>query len=164
MALVEPAINKRSGFVTGIGTQSRPLADPDPVLTPLPEQITPTYALPKNWVGEKIYTFDTLFGSKGTGLNELNGPEGICVGSDDTLYIADTQNNRIQVWSCDGQPLKTFGSYGPSAVWRNEPQFDHPAGVLALPNGKIYVADTLNHRIGFWTLTGWSCRPGEGRE
>jgi len=128
-------------------TGAEPLPTPTPTLTPSPEIGTPTKALPKSWVGEKIYTFDTQFGSKGSGLNELNGPEGIYVGPNDNLYIADTQNSRIQVWTCDGQPLKSFGSYGPSAVWRNEPQFDHPAGVLALPNGKIYVADTLNHRI-----------------
>lgn len=121
------------------------LSTPTQVVTP--GQAEPASALPKNWVGEKVYTFDTVFGTKGSGLNELNGPEGICVGSDDNLYIADTQNNRIQVWTCNGQPIKTIGSYGPSAVWRNDPQFDHPGGVLILPSGQIYVADTLNNRI-----------------
>ncbi len=126
---------------------------PTPTLTPPASptsELTPTPipgALPKNWVGEKIYTYDTTFGTKGAGLNEISGPEGLCVGPDDNLYIADTQNSRILVWTCDGQPLKSFGSYGPSAVWRNDPQFDHPAGVMVAPGGKIYVADTLNHRV-----------------
>ncbi len=124
-----------------------PAVLPTPSVTVSSDQLPPSNAVPKNWVGEKIYTFDTLFGTKGAGLNEINGPEGICVGPDDNLYIADTQNNRIQVWTCDGQPVKSIGSYGPSAVWRNGPQFDHPAGVLVLPNGQMYVADTLNNRV-----------------
>jgi hypothetical protein len=120
---------------------------PMPTGTVPPNQTPPANALPKSWVGEKIYTFDTLLGAKGSGPNQLDGPEGICVGPNDNLYIADTQNNRILVWTCDGQPIKAIGSYGPSAVWRNDPQFDHPAGVLALPSGQIYVADTFNHRV-----------------
>ncbi len=120
---------------------------PTPTATLPPDEAPQAGALPKTWTGEKIYTFDTLFGSKGSGLNELNGPEGICVGPDGNLYIADTQNSRILVWTCDGKPVKAIGSYGPAAVWQNEPQFDHPAGVLVAPDGQIYVADTLNNRI-----------------
>lgn len=118
-----------------------------PTVAVPPEQTPPPNALPKSWTGEKIYTFDTVLGTKGTGPNELDGPEGIFVSPDDKLYIADTQNSRIQVWTCDGQPLKSIGSRGPAAVWRNDPQFDHPAGVMVAPGGQIYVADTLNHRV-----------------
>jgi hypothetical protein len=117
------------------------------VIVPPAALTPPPNALPKTWTGEKIYTFDTVLGSKGSGSNEVNGPEGICVGPDDNLYIADTQNNRILIWTCDGKPLKAIGSSGPSATWRNPPQFDHPAGVQVVPGGQIYVADTLNHRI-----------------
>ena len=116
-----------------------------PISTPL--QTPSANALPKSWTGEKLYAFDTLFGTKGSGLNQLNGPEGICVGPDGNLYIADTQNSRILEWTCDGKPIKAIGSYGPSAIWRNEPEFDHPAGVLVVPDGQIYVADTQNNRI-----------------
>jgi streptogramin lyase len=128
---------------------SKPIATllPTPTITVPPGQPSPTNALPKNWTGEKIYVFDTLFGTKGSDLNQLNGPEGICVGPDGNLYIADTQNSRILEWTCDGKPIKSIGSYGPSATWRNDPQFDHPAGVLVVPDGQIYVADTQNNRI-----------------
>ncbi len=136
----------RADDVNGAATPiSAPLPTPTPNVPPV--QTPPANALPKTWTGEKIYTFDTLFGTKGSGLNQLNGPEGICVGPDGNLYIADTQNNRILEWTCDGKPIKALGSYGSSAVWRNDPQFDHPAGVLVVPDGQIYVADTLNNRI-----------------
>lgn len=126
------------------GTGS-PTATPTPTALPGP---TPTAsALSSGWVGAKLYTFDTVFGSKGSGPGELDDPEGICVGPGDNLYIADTNNNRIQVWNSDGKPVKTIGSFGISATWRNDPQFDHPAGVLAVPGGQVYVADTNNNRI-----------------
>ncbi|HTC21653.1 MAG TPA: NHL repeat-containing protein, partial [bacterium] len=128
----------------GNGT-SAPLPAPTP--TPPSGEPSPVNALPTTWVGDKIYTFDTLFGTKGSGPNQLNGPEGICVGPGDNLYIADTQNNRIVEWTCDGKPVKTLGSYGLSAVWRNEPEFDHPAGVLVASDNQIYVADTNNNRV-----------------
>jgi streptogramin lyase len=127
------------------GNVAAPL--PTPSATVPPEQTPPANALPKNWTGQKIYVFDTLFGTKGSGLNQLNGPEGICVGPDGNLYIADTQNSRILEWTCDGKPIKAIGSNGPSAIWRNEPEFDHPAGVMVAPDGQIYVADTQNNRI-----------------
>ncbi len=110
-----------------------------PSATPVP--------LPSSWTGKKLYTFDALWGSKGTGLGELNAPEGIAMGPSDNLYICDTANNRMVIWNSDGIPQRAVGSFGTSATWRNAPEFNHPAGILVLPNGQYYVADTLNHRI-----------------
>jgi len=126
-----------------------PTQTPTPVNTPTPTPTpSPTPApLPASWTGEKLYTFDALWGTKGTGLGELNTPEGIVMGPSDNLYICDTGNNRILVWTSDGKPLRAIGSFGTSATWRNAPQFNHPTGILVLPSGQIYVADTLNHRI-----------------
>jgi hypothetical protein len=107
---------------------------------------TPTYVL-NTWTMEKLYTFDTILGSKGSDINQLNDPEGIYVGPDDRLYIADTLNNRILVWTADGKPLKSIGTLGTAAIWRNPPQFDHPMYVMPIEGGQMYVADTYNQRI-----------------
>ncbi len=122
-------------------------ATPTATAVALPGPPPTASVLPENLAGEKLYTFDTVFGSKGSGADQLDDPEGICVGPGDNLYIADTNNNRIQVWTSDGKPVKSIGSFGISAMWRNDPQFDHPAGVLAIPDGQVYVADTNNNRI-----------------
>ncbi len=105
---------------------------------------TPT---PMPWSGEKLYVFDSMWGSKGANINQLNIPEGLAIGPDGLLYIADTANNRILVWDTDGKPVTSYGSFGTSATWRNPPQFNHPTALLVLPPRKIYVSDTLNNRI-----------------
>lgn len=94
-----------------------------------------------------LYTFDTLWGSPGSRDSQFQGPQDVDVAEDGTLFVADTGNHRICVWSAEGRPLRTFGSFGPLAVWQNPPQFNRPAGVLAHPSGKVYVSDTGNHRV-----------------
>ena len=110
------------------------------------EVISPTpTAIP--WNGKKIYAFDTMWGSKGSGLDQMNDPQAIAIGPDGNIFIADSDNNRILVWDKDGKPLQSYGSFGSRADWRDPPQFNHPAGVLVFPNKQIFVADTLNNRI-----------------
>jgi DNA-binding beta-propeller fold protein YncE len=78
----------------------------------------------------------------------LNDPEAIAVSPNTNhMIIADTGNNRVVIWDADGTPLKSIGSAGPRADWRNPPQFNRPSGVFIHPSHKLYVADTQNNRI-----------------
>ena len=118
---------------------------PTPTETPVD---TPTQTpVPAPYNGPRPYTFDAMWGSKGSDLNQLNDPEGIALSPDGRIFIADTANNRILVWDQDGKPLTSYGSFGTRADWRNPPQFNHPAGVFVYPSNQIYVSDTLNNRI-----------------
>jgi DNA-binding beta-propeller fold protein YncE len=69
---------------------------------------------------------------------KLNEPNGIAIGSDDTIYVADTWNARIQVFGKNGNPKFAFvvddGFWGPREV-------------AVDANGFIYVADTGKHRV-----------------
>lgn len=120
-----------------------PTATETPTDTPS-DTPTPT-PIPYN--GPKLYTFDAMWGSKGSDNNQLNGPEGIDISPGGKMVIADTGNSRIVVWDADGNPYKTFGSFGTSATWRNPPEFNHPSGVFVHPSKHLYIADTLNHRV-----------------
>ena len=118
-------------------------------LTPTPTATvtdTPT-VIPVPYNGPKLYAFDAMWGSKGSDLNQLNDPEGIAVSPDGRLFIADSGNNRVLVWSADGDPVTSYGSFGSQAVWRNPPQFNHPTGIYVYPNKQVYVSDGLNSRI-----------------
>ena len=92
--------------------------------------------------------FDLIkkFGTKGSGKGCFNSPKGVVVDSRNTLFIADTGNNRIVVTRIDGESFRSFGSYG-----ADRKEFVLPADV-ALGSNKdhhqlILVADTYNHRV-----------------
>jgi len=69
---------------------------------------------------------------------KLNEPNGISIGSDDTIYVADTWNARIQVFNKNGNQKLAFAA---------EDGFWGPREVTVDANGFIYVADTGKHRV-----------------
>jgi len=65
------------------------------------------------------------------------------------IYVADTDNHRIQVLSLDGVPVFQFGRKGDESG-----KFNKPEGVAVNNNGVIYVADTQNNRIQIFSNDG----------
>lgn len=82
------------------------------------------------------------WGRFGTGEGEFRHPTGICLGPGGLLYLCDSGNDRVQVFSCDGRFIRQWGSSG-----RGPGQFNRPLGIAASLAGTIYVADSQNHRI-----------------
>lgn len=91
-------------------------------------------------------------GSYGSASNELSNPFGAAVDSEGNVYISDTDNNRIVVYSATGG-TSTWGSYGiswsyyDSSYNHNPGKFNEPMGIAIGKNGNIYVADYQNSRI-----------------
>ncbi|HQT44913.1 MAG TPA: hypothetical protein PLO51_02970, partial [Candidatus Micrarchaeota archaeon] len=69
------------------------------------------------------YTYLYPIGA-GKGGVQLSNPQGIFV-ADNMLFVADTGNNRIALFTLDGFPIETFGSKGNNAT-----QFDMPTSVI----------------------------------
>lgn len=92
----------------------------------------------------------TTFGSAGSAANQLAGATGVTLSANQqTLWIGDSGNNRISVWSRVDPgnqvwtPLTTYGTMGTGPA-----QFDNPGKVsLAADEATIWVADTANSRI-----------------
>jgi DNA-binding beta-propeller fold protein YncE len=73
----------------------------------------------------------------------LSWPAGIAVDSSSgNVYVADTANNIIQVFSSNGAFISQWGEYG-----RFEENLRSPAGIAVDQEGNVYVADTANNRI-----------------
>ncbi|MBC8162603.1 MAG: NHL repeat-containing protein, partial [Roseiflexaceae bacterium] len=82
------------------------------------------------------------YGVPGSESGALNEPRGVAVDAQGNLYVADTGNNRVNIYDSQGTLLRSFGSFG-----TGEGQFNEPRGIALDAAGNIYVADTWNARI-----------------
>lgn len=69
------------------------------------------------------------------------GPRDVAV-SDTHIYVTDTGNERVQVFTTDGTFVKAFGGFG-----TGDGQFVEPTGLAIAPDGSVWVADSGNARI-----------------
>ena len=83
-----------------------------------------------------------VIGTEGSGPGQFNEPRGVATDGRGNIYVADTKNNRIQVFDGTGRFLSQFGTKGAGPG-----QFNEPCGIAVDPQGEIWVADTWNHRI-----------------
>jgi DNA-binding beta-propeller fold protein YncE len=81
-------------------------------------------------------------GHAGTGPGEFNRPEGLCVDAQDRLYVADSCNHRIQVFSSEGQFLISYGHAG-----SGKGQLSYPYDICVDSAGRQYVCEFGNSRI-----------------
>ncbi|MBI3572998.1 MAG: 6-bladed beta-propeller [Candidatus Kerfeldbacteria bacterium] len=71
-----------------------------------------------------------------------NGPEGITVDSEGRVYVADTMNNRVQVFDSNGTFLIKWGTTGTGPG-----EFRRAEDVTVDSNGYNSVSDGSNNRI-----------------
>jgi predicted membrane-bound mannosyltransferase/sugar lactone lactonase YvrE len=97
---------------------------------------------------EALINADTVFGTPGAEPGQFERPRGVAAAQDGTLYVADTDNHRIQHLDRDGTPINTWGSFADLALGPAPGgTFYEPWGLAVGPDGSVYVADTWNHRI-----------------
>jgi DNA-binding beta-propeller fold protein YncE len=85
-------------------------------------------------------------------MAQLNGPTDIDIAPDGTLYIADTQNSCVRAVGTDGVIRTVAGRCGQRGfAGDGQPvamsQLDRPYGIDADTMGRLWIADTHNHRI-----------------
>jgi uncharacterized protein (TIGR03663 family) len=83
-----------------------------------------------------------IIGGTGRARGQFTAPAGLALDGEGNLFVADSQNHRIQKFDSEGQFLDVWGTAG-----GGEGQFNEPWGIAVDGEGNIYVADTWNHRI-----------------
>lgn len=73
----------------------------------------------------------------------LKRPTGIAINNlSDQIYIADTLNNSIEIFSLKGEHIKSFGNVGNA-----EGQFNKPTFINIDKKRNLYVSDSMNQRV-----------------
>jgi uncharacterized protein (TIGR03663 family) len=108
--------------------------------------------------GQLTLASDLVIGTAGNSNGQFNHPHGLAIAPDGSLFVADTDNNRIQHFSPEGQFLNAWGVFGDISTGAdNAPigTFNQPWAVAVSPDGRwVYVADTWNHRIQKFSSSG----------
>lgn len=138
-------------------------------------------------VADGLFFLDQ-FGEGGSALGQFQRPQGIAVDSKGFIYVADTENHRIQVFDpstfkpTEKRPVAVWGSRcllrtgegcrdpdGGGPLVPGDGQFDGPTDVIVDAAGNVYVVDSGNHRIQKFDSTGrflgkWGTRgSGDGQ-
>ncbi|MCS6885311.1 MAG: putative Ig domain-containing protein, partial [Blastocatellia bacterium] len=87
----------------------------------------------------------------GTVIGKFNQPSGIAVDASGKVYVADTNNHRIQAY--DGNNWSVFAgtSFGAAPGKLNTPR-----GIYVDTQGRVWIADTENSRVQVWNSGTWS--------
>lgn len=85
--------------------------------------------------------FIKSWGKKGDKPGELKSPQRIAIGPDNLIYVADTDNDRVQVFDAEGNLIRTWG-------WKEQrDKMEKPQTVAVGSDGAVYVSDNENKRI-----------------
>ncbi len=123
----------------------------------------------KNFLGNNnpnTFTVAAGTGSPGSTSNQLNHPEGIFVNTNFDLYVADCNNNRIQLFHSGQLNATTVAGNGFSGAI----SLQCPTGVILDADNYLFIADNENHRIigsgpdGFRCVVGCSGTSGSASD
>lgn len=76
-------------------------------------------------------------------------PTNVAVDKDGNLFVADTWNDRVEVFDAEGNFIRTFGKAGDGPGY-----FARPKGIAVDGDGHIWVADGVQDRVQVFTPEG----------
>ena len=79
----------------------------------------------------------------------LWGPRSVVVDSSGRVYVADTGNKRVRVYTSAGEFVRDIGVGGAGPG-----QLDEPSGLALHPDGRLFIADTWNRRVSVFNTDG----------
>lgn len=82
------------------------------------------------------------------GDGQFQDPNGIAIDASGNVYLADTGNNRVEVFDSSGHFVYKFGENG-----NGNAQFSDVMGIAVDNSGSLYVVDQNNHRVEAFSIT-----------
>jgi hypothetical protein len=108
----------------------------------------------------------------GTDNRHFNWPWGVAVDASGNIYVADTENHRVQKCTLSGTSYSCITFVGETGVFNDDFWHLHPLAVAVDNAGRVYVVDEWNNRVQVFDSTGaylttiggsWGARTGELR-
>jgi sugar lactone lactonase YvrE len=117
---------------------------PPETTTTTPPETTTTTPPETTTTTPPEYSFFRAWGSYGSsdGQFDMSAGGDVVIDSSDKVYVADSYNDRIQVFDKNGAFLTSIGSYGSGAG-----KLINATDVAIDSSGNVYVTDTGNNRI-----------------
>lgn len=83
------------------------------------------------------------WGKPGSGPGDLDHPNGIAVGPDGTVYVSDSNHQRVTAFTPKGEVLWQVGGQEAPAGEGTEREIDLPRGLTVLSDGSLLVTDAF---------------------
>ena len=90
-------------------------------------------------------------GSMGTGANQLYNPYGLALDSSNSLYIVDRLNHRVQKYLSGTLTGTTVAGQASGIAGNSAAYLKQPGYLVVDSNNNIYVSDSANHRVQYWS-------------
>jgi DNA-binding beta-propeller fold protein YncE len=91
--------------------------------------------------------FVRQFGKPGNWIGDLDHPNGIDVDEDGTLYVSDSNHNRVIAFDEEGEVLWTLGEPVGEIAEKVDNTFGLPRGLTVLEDGTILVVDAFEFEL-----------------
>ncbi|CAF1377578.1 unnamed protein product [Rotaria sp. Silwood1] len=88
--------------------------------------------------------------SSGSASNQLYTPYHLTLDSNDSLYVADYDNHRVQKYLKGASTGTTVAGKNVTATTALDNLY-YPTGIIVDSSMNIYIADTNNNRVMFWS-------------
>lgn len=96
-----------------------------------------------------LHLLEFSFGSFGAGDGQFDYPRDVAVDDNGNIFVADSDNYRIQKFDSNGNYLAQWGSQG-----TGNGQFGTPTCIEYAPDGYLYVGDWGNNRVQIFDTIG----------
>ncbi|KAI6651021.1 hypothetical protein LOD99_5598 [Oopsacas minuta] len=89
-----------------------------------------------------------IFGKRGNAADKFKYPRGLAVDISGDIFVVDSENPCIRVWSSEGDYKHSFGNIG-----NEKDEFGNPWGITIYQE-KVYVTDIEKHKIFVYKTNG----------